>query len=101
MSCNRTAEAPLYLKSNDNDNGNGNGNGESNDNRESWRGRDLHSHLRRDEAAPKMGHPIVCGGIGRTGNDNGNGNGKSKGNRRSLWDDKQEGQNNGNGDCSG
>ena len=32
-------------------------------NSKSWLGEVLHSHLRRDETAPKMGHPIVCGGL--------------------------------------
>ena len=35
----------------------GNGNGKYND--RSWQGKGLHSHLSRDKAAAKMGHPIV------------------------------------------
>ena len=41
--------------------------GKSKDNRKdngkgkSWLGKGIQSHLRRDEAAPKVGHPFVCG----------------------------------------
>ncbi|HWW22966.1 MAG TPA: hypothetical protein VNY78_03635 [Edaphobacter sp.] len=35
-------------------------------NSKSWRFEGIHSHLRRDRAAPKMGHPFFCGWLKRT-----------------------------------
>ena len=47
-------------------NGSNNGNGKDKDKDNSGLGEVVHSHLRRDKAAPKMGHPIVWGGGGTT-----------------------------------